>query len=114
MSSQADIKPGETWRERAGSAVLDPRDPHGQPISTPPDRRWLWRIEDLLTVSAANDAQQQLAADLHAYLTETCEHHWLHICDNKGFVPYDQCLWCRDVTVPGDGTSALTAKETKR
>jgi hypothetical protein len=97
-----------TWRGRAGRIILDPEDPQGNPLRTPVDRRWLWRIEDFLTISAVNDRQRQLASDLTQYLNETCEHHWLPYAQSRredpdtgavdNVVPaHRQCLWCNAV-----------------
>jgi hypothetical protein len=107
MSGKTGIEPGETWRERAGRIVLDPQDPHGDPLPTPADRRWLWRIRNTLAVSATNDAQRQLAADLRAYLDETCEHHMLHYDGDEAFAPHDQCLWCSEVTFTGEAANKV-------
>lgn len=97
MSDKTGIESGETWRERAPRMILDPEDPNGSPLPTPADRRWLWRIESTLAVSATNDAQRQLAADLYAYLAETCEHHMRHYGGEETAFPHDQCLWCSEV-----------------
>jgi hypothetical protein len=94
VSTKTGTVPGESWRERAGLIVLDPNDPHGNPIPTPADRRWLWRIEGFLGVQATNDAQRQLAADLRAYLSETCGHHMTHHEGDETFAGHSQCLWC--------------------
>jgi hypothetical protein len=107
MSGKASTESGETWRERAGRIVLDPLDAHGAPVATPTDRRWLWRIEGLLAVSAANDTQRQLAADLRYYLAETCEHHLRHY-DADGEIPeHDQCLWCSEVSFTGEAVNKV-------
>jgi hypothetical protein len=105
MSDKTGIEPGETWRERAGRSVLDPEDPHGNTLATPADRRWLWRLAASLAVSATNDTQRQLAADLYAYLLETCEHHWLHYEGDEAFATHDQCLWCREVVFTGEAAN---------
>jgi hypothetical protein len=102
MNAKTSIEDGRTWRERAGRIVLDPQDAHGTPVATPTDRRWLWRIEGLLAVSATNGTQRQLATDLRYYLAETCEHHLRHY-DADGEIPeHDQCLWCSEVSFTGD------------
>lgn len=86
-------EPGSTWRDRAGLLILDPEDPRGDPIETPTDRRWLHRIEGFLSVSATNETQRQVAADLRAYLYETCAHHWLHYSGSDDEIPeHWQCL----------------------
>lgn len=107
VSGKARIEPGETWRERAGRIVLDPLDAHGAPVATPVDRRWLWRIEGLLAVSATNETQRQLAADLYAYLAETCEHHLRHYDGDEAIPEHDQCLWCNEVTFAGDAANKV-------
>jgi hypothetical protein len=99
------IEPGRTWRERAGRGVLDPEDPRGDPLATPTDRRWLWRIQGTLSVSAVNGTQRQLAADLYAYLAETCEHHYLHSEGDGDFEPHRQCLWCCEVVFEGEAAN---------
>lgn len=101
-------EPGTTWRDRAGRIVLDPEGPHGEPLPTPTDRRWLWRIENELSVGATSDTQRQLAADLYRYLCETCEHHWHDYEASEWRHPdtgevmdripaHRQCLWCSEV-----------------
>lgn len=101
------IESGQTWRERAGRIILDSNDPEGNPLATTADRRWLWRIENELAVSAGNDTLRQLGADLRAYLAETCEHHHMHYADFEGFAPYDQCLWCSEVVFLGDAANKV-------
>lgn len=87
------------WTERAPQSLLDPLDPRGAPCPTPMDRRWLWRLEQKLVGGTA--AQQELATDLHQYLAETCQHHWLdytECCDPPDAgcgPPFRQCLWCQ-------------------
>jgi len=107
MSGKAGIESGQTWRERAGRIVLDPLDAHGEPVATPADRRWLWRIEGLLAVSATNDEQRQLAADLYAYLAETCGHHLRHYDGDSEIPEHDQCMWCCEVTFTGDAANKV-------
>lgn len=82
------------WRDRAGTGLLDPTGPDGQPIQASLDRRWLWRIEQSLAVNATNDSQRRLAADLYEYLGETCEHHWLDHGKETDVEADRQCLWC--------------------
>jgi hypothetical protein len=101
------LKPGKTWRERAGRIVLDPLGPHDEVMTTSMDRRWLWRIEGLLAVSATCDAQRQLTADLRAYLGETCEHHWRDYAGDDDIPAHRQCLWCNEVEWADGG--AVTA-----
>ena len=86
------------WRERAGRVLLDPNGPDGRPLTTPLDRRWLWKIEGFLAVNATTDYQRQMQRDLHQYLAETCEHHWSEVRDGDDDIPaHRQCLWCSDV-----------------
>jgi len=109
MNGQAPEAP--TWRERAGRIVLDPCDPRGEPIETPADRRWLWRIASQLAVSATSDGLRQLADDLHAYLAETCAHHWLPYDGDEYLPAHRQCLWCTKITAPaGPGTTEGPAR----
>jgi hypothetical protein len=107
MSGKARTEPGETWRERAGRIVLDPLDAHGAPVATPTDRRWLWRIENELAVSATNDAQRQLAIDLRYYLSETCGHHLRHYGGDGEVPEHDQCLWCNQVEFAGEAANKV-------
>lgn len=86
------------WRERAGRILLDPNGPDGRPLTTPLDRRWLWKIETQLAVSGTNDTMRQLGRDLRQYLAETCEHHWSEACEAEAQIPaHRQCLWCSEV-----------------
>lgn len=101
MNGQSPAPP-QTWRDRAGRIVLDPADPHSQPIETPADRRWLWRISHGLDVSATSEALAQLADDVHAYLAETCEHHWLSYEADEYLPAHRQCLWCKKITAPAE------------
>jgi hypothetical protein len=87
--------------------VLDPDDPEGSPLPTSADRRWLWRIEGELAVSATAGAQRQLAADLRAYLAETCEHHYLHRGGDEASMAHDQCLWCSEVVFTGEAANKV-------
>jgi len=107
MSGKQLVEPGQTWRERAGRVILDPNDARGNPVATPTDRRWLWRIEGDLAVSAATDAQRQLAADLRAYLIETCEHHLLPYDGDEDIPPHTQCLWCGETEFTGDAANEV-------
>lgn len=107
MSGKPRTEPGETWRERAGRIVLDPLDAHGALVATPTDRRWLWRIENELAVSATNDTQRQLAIDLRYYLAETCEHHMRHYGSDGEVPEHDQCLWCSEVSFTGDAANKV-------
>jgi hypothetical protein len=96
----ADLSKPGSWRDRAGLLVLDPEDPHGNPLDTPLDRRWLWRLEGRLAVEANTGELRRLADDLRQYLDETCEHHWLDYdstdgpADDPRSQPFRQCLWC--------------------
>lgn len=92
-------RPG--WRARAGKVLLDPCDPQGSPLPTPLDRRWLWKIESVLSVGATTDMQRELARDLGDYLRESCDHHFTGDCLPDGpddpIGPHRQCLWCSHV-----------------
>jgi hypothetical protein len=110
MSDKTRTEPGGTWRERAGLIVLDPNDPNGNPLATTTDRRWLWRIAGSLSVSATNPELRQLGVDLHAYLGETCEHHWLHYEGDELDGILDQCLWCSVVELRGDAETPEAAR----
>lgn len=88
------LEPGTTWRERAGRIILDPFNAHDELIMTPTDRRWLWKVESTLTVTATSDTQRQLARDLAAYLAETCEHHWRYHEACEEIPAHRQCMWC--------------------
>ena len=93
------------WRDRAGCSLLDQNDPHGNPIATPLDRRWLWRIANDLAVSAGSHILKDLGRDLHQYLNETCEHHWMYYAaseDPEGIGAHRQCLWCNDAIFGDD------------
>lgn len=84
----------ETWRTRAPRSLIDPLDSRGQPVATPTDRRWLWRLEGFLAVNGTNDLQRQMGSDLRAYLNETCEHHWIHLPADDCCEAARQCTWC--------------------
>ncbi|SDP61090.1 hypothetical protein SAMN04487905_10644 [Actinopolyspora xinjiangensis] len=86
-----------TWRDWAGRSITDPTDPNGRPIETPTDRRWLWRIETDLAVSATTDSQRRLAHLLREYLDETCEHHYLDYDADEAWDAHRQCLWCNHI-----------------
>lgn len=101
------IEPGEIWHERAGRIILDPNDAHGEPVTTPADRRWLWKLESVLAVAATNDTLRQLAADLYAYLHETCEHHMHHFGGDETFPEHDQCMWCDEVVFTGEAANQV-------
>lgn len=83
-----------TWRDRAPRSVTDPNDSQGKPVSTPTDRRWLWRLEGFLAIYGTNDEHRQMGRDLKEYLGETCEHHWIHYTPDEGEAPCRQCTWC--------------------
>jgi hypothetical protein len=101
----------QTWRDQAGRIVLDLGDPRGQPIETPADRRWLWRIASQLTVTGISGELWQLAGDLHGYLAETCEHHWLSYDSDEYLPAHRQCLWCKKITAPAEpGTTEEPAQ----
>jgi hypothetical protein len=86
-------EPGYTWRTRMPRAVLDPRGPRGEDITTPADRRMLWHLEGVLAVAATNGTLRQVATDLSAYLAETCEHHWVDYEGDDEIPGHRQCLW---------------------
>ena len=90
------------WRDRAPHSILDLFTPRGDLVTTPMDRRWLWRLEGTLAVSATNDTLRQLARDLGQYLHETCEHHWQPYAGDDDIPAHRQCLWCNDVEWAGD------------
>jgi hypothetical protein len=98
------LEPGTTWRDRACRIVLDPLNAHDEVVTTPMDRRWLWRVEGLLAVTATNDTQRQLAADLSAYLSETCEHHWRDQPGDNEIPAHRQCMWCSNLELPREET----------
>lgn len=76
--------------------LLDENDPNGNPCPTQLDRRWLWRLENSLAVSAPMGGHlDELRKDLSQYLNETCVHHWTSDEDYDGH-PLRQCLWCHD------------------
>lgn len=84
------------WRDMPRS-VTESFCPRDHFITTPTERRMLWHLEGVLTVSATNDTLRGVARNLRAYLTETCEHHW-HEYRAEGDIPaHRQCLWCCDV-----------------
>jgi hypothetical protein len=85
-----------SWRDRAPLSVTDPCDSQGLPLSTPADRRWLWRIESFLAVSGTNDTQRQMGRDLAQYLNETCEHHYIHFTPEPREPRCRQCIWCHE------------------
>jgi hypothetical protein len=107
VSGKTGLEPGQTWRERAGRIILDPEDSRGNPVTAPADRRWLHRIEGALAVSATTGAQRQLAADLHAYLAETCEHHLVPYDGDEDIPPHTQCLWCDETEFTGDAANQV-------
>jgi hypothetical protein len=97
-----------TWREYFPRGVLDPYGPSGEPVFTPTDRRMLWHIEGVLSVSATSDALRELRLALYRYLCETCEHHWRESAASEWRHPdtgelmdripaHRQCLWCSEV-----------------
>lgn len=87
------------WTDRAPNTLVSPHDRYGVPLTTPMDRRWLWRIEGALAISSRHDSQ--LLADLKQYLNETCEHHWLHYDGDEVVDEHEQCLWCNRVEWKG-------------
>lgn len=103
------------WRDRAPSMLLDTlTGPDGEPCFTTTDRRWLWRLEGFLAVSATNARQREMAADLRQYLNETCEHHWRNYEAKPGDAigTHRQCLWCAETewpTAAGGWAAEVTA-----
>ena len=96
-----DGTPPQPWGDRAGQVVLAPLDPHGNPIATPADRRWLW----LAAVEMGSSSDKELwplAAALDSYLGETCEHHWLSYDADEYMPAHRQCLWCHRFTGPAE------------
>jgi hypothetical protein len=91
--SRKDAASPQTWRDRAGRSVLDPNDPRGNPIQTPTDRRWLWRLAREIDTSR-NEQMWQLVRDLNSYLTKTCVHHWMSYSGDEYMPAHRQCLWC--------------------
>lgn len=90
--------PGEDYRDRLPAMLRDTfTGPRGEPCFTTTDRRWLWRIEGFLAVSATTETQRQMAADLQIYLRDTCEHHWQPYAGDDVIAAHRQCLWCSDV-----------------
>ena len=85
-----------TWRDRAPRSVTDPYDSQGQPVFTPVDRRWLWRIEGFLAIYGTNDGHRQMGRDLAEYLNETCEHHWIRLSADDCCPAMRQCTWCSE------------------
>lgn len=98
-----------SWRNRAPRSVTDPYDAHDNPVFTPTDRRWLWRLESALAISAPmGSSLARLGSDLHEYLGETCEHHWIEYQASEWEHPetgevmdtipaHRQCIWCTKV-----------------
>ncbi|MCG5464181.1 hypothetical protein MED01_002346 [Micromonospora sp. MED01] len=86
-----------TWRDRAPIMLQTDADPDGQPCATPVDRRWLWRLESALAISArSGSVLGDLSRDLSQYLNESCEHHWRVYDADPGddIASHRQCLWC--------------------
>lgn len=89
------------WTNRASNPLVAAYDRYGVPLTTPMDRRWLWRIEGALAISSQHDSQ--LLKDLKQYLYETCEHHWLHYDGDEVVAEHRQCMWCDTVDWKGEG-----------
>lgn len=107
------LEPGITWRTRMPRSVLDPIGPHGAPIIASTDRRMLWHLEATLAVTGgASDILRQAAADLRAYLNETCRHEWLTYDGDEVMPAHRQCLWCCDTrwafTIPAPDDDGST------
>lgn len=96
--------PDGHWTQRAREPLNAVVDRDGRTVTTPVDRRWLWRLETALAVSARpGDVLDDLRKDLAQYLAETCEHHWLH-CAGGGYVPeHEQCMWCHKIQTTAVG-----------
>lgn len=105
------------WRSNVPRNLTSPVGPRGEPCLTPVDRRWLWHLENAMSVRATTDAQREILRDLRQYLHETCEHHWLDYStccdppkrDDTCIPPHRQCLWCNEVdwlTVSSGGSDA--------
>lgn len=90
------------WQDRAPAMLRSQDGPDGEPIETPFDRRWLWRLESFLAVSGTTDAHRAMCRDLHEYLVETCEHVWRHSPAEDDLPERQQCLWCNDVEWLGE------------
>jgi hypothetical protein len=86
-----------TWRVRAPRSVIDPYDSQDNPIFTPLDRRWLWRLEGFLAIHGTNRGHRTMAADLREYLAESCDHHFIRYTPDPGEAPLRQCIWCKRV-----------------
>lgn len=89
------------WQDRAPAMLKSMDGPDGEPIPTPLDRRWLWRLEMFLAVSGTTDTHRAMARDLREYLTETCEHVWQGYEAEDDLPAHRQCLWCNDVQWEG-------------
>ena len=102
-----DDAPPQSRGDRAGRLVLAPLDPHGNPIQTPTDRRWLWLLAREIDTSG-NEETWRLVRDLKSYLNGTCVHHWLSY-DGDDYLPaHRQCLWCDQLAAPEPGEQAGT------
>ncbi|HLL68976.1 MAG TPA: hypothetical protein VK453_25175 [Micromonosporaceae bacterium] len=97
--------PGTTWVDRAPLTLCTTTDSRGNPCPTPPDRRWLWRIESFLAVYGTNAGHHAMGADLCEYLKGTCEHHWLEYEGDADIPGHKQCWWCSDVDWNVTGTT---------
>jgi hypothetical protein len=97
-SSKDDALP-QTWGDRAWRAILAPLDPHGNPIETPADRRWLWLLAREIDTSG-DEETWRLVRDLNSYLSGTCVHHWLSYGADEYMPAHRQCLWCNLITSP--------------
>lgn len=77
--------------------ISDPFCPEDHVITDHADRRWLWRIESFLAVSATNNTQRELQVHLQRYLNATCTHHWHEREVDTYIAAHRQCLWCCSV-----------------
>ncbi len=91
--------PGTTWQDRASQMLRDTLSgPDGEPCFVTTDRRWLWRLENILAVDAAVGSRLfQVQRDLTEYLRETCDHHWREWSGDDQIAAPRQCLFCNHV-----------------
>ncbi len=99
--------PGTTWQDRASQMLRDTlTGPRGEPCFVTTDRRWLWRLENALGVSApVGNRLCDLQRDLLEYLRETCEHHMQTYAASGDIAAHQQCTFCHHVVWAGEETS---------
>lgn len=86
------------WRQNVPASITSLVGPRGEPCLTPVDRRWLWHLENSLSVVATTEYQREILHDLRQYLHETCEHHWGRDWPgDEDIAAHRQCLWCNEV-----------------